>query len=59
VVVTAKDLTPEERLRLEAASRQILRKGAALNQELLRELRSIAGTRTLAGGEPEPRRAPD
>jgi signal transduction histidine kinase/DNA-binding response OmpR family regulator len=51
VVITAKELTAEERMRLDAASRLILRKGAALNQELLRELRSIAGTRAINPGE--------
>ena len=42
VVVTGKELTREERARLAAASRRVLRKGEGLTRELVEELRAIA-----------------
>jgi len=41
VVVTAKDLTPDERRRLDGTVEQILQKGAYTREELLREIRNL------------------
>jgi PAS domain S-box-containing protein len=41
VVVTAKDLTPEDRLRLNGSVEQILQKGAYSREELFREVRDL------------------
>ena len=41
VVVTAKDLTPEDRDRLNGHVEKVLRKGALSRDELLREVREL------------------
>jgi CheY-like chemotaxis protein len=41
VVVTAKDVTPEDRLKLNGYVEQILRKGAYSREELLGEVRDL------------------
>jgi CheY-like chemotaxis protein len=41
VIVTAKDLTPEDRLRLNGSVERILQKGAYCREELLQEVRDL------------------
>jgi CheY-like chemotaxis protein len=41
IVVTAKDLTQDDRLRLNGSVRQILQKGAYSRDELLQEVRTL------------------
>ena len=45
VVVTAKDLTPDERLRLDGHVGIVLHKGAYQNEELLRETGRLVAER--------------
>jgi CheY-like chemotaxis protein len=41
VILTAKDLTPEDRLRLNGSVERILQKGAYRREELLQEVRAL------------------
>ena len=43
IVLSAKDLSPEERRLLEANTRDVIRKGSDDHQELLRAVRDLAG----------------
>jgi signal transduction histidine kinase/CheY-like chemotaxis protein len=58
VVVTAKDLTPEDRRRLNGYVEQTLQKGAYSREELLREVRDLVATRVRAG-PPDGQKTPD
>ena len=58
VVVTAKDLTPEDRCRLNGYVEQTLQKGAYSQEELLREVRDLVATRVQAG-HPGGKKVPD
>ena len=58
VVVTAKDLTPEERRRLNGTVEQILQKGAYSREELLREIRDLVAA-CVRPGSPSPAEATD
>jgi signal transduction histidine kinase/DNA-binding response OmpR family regulator len=49
VIVTARDLTPEDRHRLNGQVEQVLQKGAYSRDDLLKELRGILGSRTDSG----------
>ena len=49
VVVTAKDLTPDDRQRLNGYVEQILQKGAYSREELLREVRDLVAVRVQPG----------
>ena len=54
VVLTAKDITPEERLRMNGSVEKTLQKGAYGREELLGEVRSLVAAcigRKPAGGE--------
>jgi DNA-binding response OmpR family regulator len=52
LVVTAKDLTPEERLRLNGWVEQVLQKGAYSREELLAEVRALVRASVeQAGGQ--------
>jgi signal transduction histidine kinase/CheY-like chemotaxis protein len=42
VVVTARDVTPEDRIRLDGQVKKILQKGATSREELAREIRTLA-----------------
>jgi len=46
IVITAKELTPEERQRLHGSVEQILQKGAYSHEELLNEVRRLAASCT-------------
>jgi hypothetical protein len=46
--VTAKDITPEDKRRLNGRVEQILRKGSYSREELLREVRDLVGSVTAA-----------
>jgi CheY-like chemotaxis protein len=52
VVVTAKDLTAEDRLRLNGYVHKILQKGTYRREELLAEVRDLVAS-LIGGGEPE------
>ncbi len=49
VVVTAKDLTPDDCQRLTGSVEQILQKGAYSREELLREVRDLVATYVQLG----------
>jgi signal transduction histidine kinase/CheY-like chemotaxis protein len=49
VVVTARDLTPDDRQRLNGYVEQILQKGAYSREELLREVRDLVAARVRPG----------
>ena len=49
VVVTAKDLTPDDCQRLTGSVEQILQKGAYSREELLREVRDLVATHVRPG----------
>ncbi|MFQ5657206.1 MAG: response regulator, partial [Candidatus Methylomirabilales bacterium] len=58
VVITAKDLTTEDRLRLSGSVAQILEKGAYSQEELLREVRDLVAS-CVRPEEPGTEGAPD
>jgi CheY-like chemotaxis protein len=45
VVVTAKDLSPDERQRLDAAAERVLQKGSYTREGLLAQVRQLVETR--------------
>ena len=49
VVVTAKDLTPEDRRRLNGYVERILQKGAYSHEELLREIHNLVAAYVRSG----------
>jgi PAS domain S-box-containing protein len=49
VVVTARDISPEDRLRLNGSVEQILQKGTYSREELLSEVRDLVAARTAPG----------
>jgi CheY-like chemotaxis protein len=51
VVLTAKDVTDEDRLRLNGYVEKIVQKGAVGQEELLREVRDLLRARLVEGGE--------
>jgi CheY-like chemotaxis protein len=60
VVVTAKDISPEERLRLNGFVEQILQKGAPSREELLGEVRDLVAARVaLRATRPQSGATPD
>jgi CheY-like chemotaxis protein len=48
VIVTAKDLTPEDRLRLNGSVERILQKGAYRREELLQEVRDLVRSASVS-----------
>ncbi len=50
VVLTARDLTPEDRQRLQGDVEHVVRKGAYSREELLREVRDLVAARAGPGG---------
>ena len=59
LVVTAKDLTPEERLRLNGWVEQVLQKGAYSREELLAEVRALVRASVDRADTTRSRRADD
>ncbi len=53
IVVTAKDITPEEVLRLNGHVKKIVQKGGLSREELAREIRNLARISQLAADSPE------
>jgi hypothetical protein len=49
VVITAKDLTPDDRQRLNGYVARILQKGTYSREELLREVRDLVAVRVQPG----------
>jgi hypothetical protein len=49
LVITAKDVTPEERERLEGRVARILQKGGYGREDLLAEIRKLVGVRVTSG----------
>ena len=52
VVITAKELTDEDRLRLKGYVQKVLEKGACSREELLGEVRDLVASRIPARGTP-------
>ena len=57
VVITAKELTPEERVLLSGSTERVIRKGAQTQQEMLDEIADIVRERAEAGVGPLSRSA--
>ena len=54
VVVTAKELTAEERATLSGSAQRVLEKGKYRREDLLAELRALVKTRTFARSDGSP-----
>jgi len=59
LVITAKDLTPEERMKLNGWVEQVLQKGAYSREELLADVRALVRASVDHADDPRPERAGD
>ena len=50
VVVTAKDLTPDDRIRLDGHVKKVFQKGTFSREDLAREIRQVVATKATPAG---------